>query len=61
MSKGSRQRPFDYKKFNDNYDKIFGEKHKELSKKALEDAMVDLSKNPKKYVRKTYSMRRVYA
>ena len=24
MSKGSRQRPFDDKKFGDNYDKIFG-------------------------------------
>lgn len=26
MSKGSKPRPFDVKKFNDNFDRIFGEK-----------------------------------
>jgi hypothetical protein len=28
MSKGSRQRPTDKKKFNENYERIFGKKKK---------------------------------
>ena len=28
MSKGSNQRPTDQKKYQDNYEKVFGKKHK---------------------------------
>jgi len=32
MSKGSRQRPTDRKKFDENWDRIFGKKKKEEKK-----------------------------
>lgn len=35
MSKGSKQRPFDAKKFGENYDKIFKEKQEETEEERL--------------------------
>ncbi len=39
MSKGIRQRPVDHKKFNENYDRIFGKKILEENAKHTQDIM----------------------
>lgn len=53
MSKGHRQRPFNAKKFGDNYDKIFGKKRaenlvKELNTKQIQkDVYEEIMKDAK--------------
>ena len=40
MSKGSKQRPFDYEAFAANYDRIFGKERKNAKKVEEQEAVV---------------------
>jgi hypothetical protein len=42
MSKGSKQRPFDYETFSQNYDRIFGKPRKQLTQGQV-DKLVELT------------------
>lgn len=49
MSKGSKQRPYDKEKFDENWDRIFA--NKPLTEKTLEDTLVYLYSNQDKYLK----------